>query len=76
MNLWNAPFKTPLKIIRINGLSSDVQLVLMQLGLDSEEEVQKLHSAPLGDPVSLKIGSQVFTLRSEICQQIEVGVAE
>lgn len=72
MNLWSAPFKTPLKILGMDSLSTDVRLILIQLGLDHDEVIQKLHAAPLGDPVSLKIGNQVFTLRSEVCKKIDV----
>lgn len=76
MNLWDAPFKRILKVNGIESVSDEVRLVLIQLGLDIGEQIEKIHKAPLGDPVSLKIGNQVFSLRSEICRQISVGVLE
>lgn len=72
VNLWDAPFGKPLRVKEISALNDEVRLVLNQLGLDRGEAVQKKHLAPLGDPVTLQIGSQLFTLRSEICRHIQV----
>lgn len=72
MNLWEAPFGQPLRVKEIAGLSEEVRLVLNQLGLDQGETVEKKHLAPLGDPVSLLIGSQLFSLRAEVCRHIQV----
>lgn len=74
MNLWEAPFGRPLRVKEITGLSEEVRLVLNQLGLDQGEAVEKKHLAPLGDPVSLLIGSQLFSLRAEVCRHIQVQV--
>lgn len=74
MNLWEAPFGRPLRVKNITGLSDEVRLVLNQLGLDQGETVEKKHVAPLGDPVSLLIGSQLFSLRAEVCRHIQVEV--
>ncbi len=46
--------------------------MLAQLGLDSGETVEKVHIAPLRDPVSLRIGEQLFTLRADMCRRIQV----
>lgn len=73
MNLWDAPFKISLEVKGFENITEEVRLVLVQLGLDSGEQVEKIHVAPLGDPVSLRIGNQVFTLRSDICKKIQVG---
>jgi Fe2+ transport system protein FeoA len=72
VNLWNAPFRKPLRVLSLSGFESEVQQVLLQLGLDSGETIEKIHAAPLRDPVSLKIGEHVFSLRSEVCRGIEV----
>jgi Fe2+ transport system protein FeoA len=75
VNLWEAPFRRPLRILDLSGLGKadcELRLVLTQLGIDKGEMIEKLHAAPLRDPVSLRIGEQVFTLRSEICRKIEV----
>ena len=72
MQLWDAPFHVPLRVARIRELDSDTCLVLTQLGLDPQELVEKVHVAPLGDPVMIRIGSQLFTLRREICEKIDV----
>lgn len=72
MTLWDAPFSRPLRIVDLSGLPEEARRVLSQLGLDDGEMVEKRHVAPLGDPISVLIGSQSFTLRSEICQKVGV----
>ncbi len=72
MTLWEAPFRKPLRILDLSGFGEEVRLVLAQLGLDPGEIVEKVHSAPLRDPIGLKIGEQFFTLRSDICRKILV----
>jgi Fe2+ transport system protein FeoA len=75
MNLWDAPFRCPLRVLDLSGLGTEnheASLVLTQLGVDIGETIEKLHSAPLKDPISILIGQQVFTLRSEICRRILV----
>lgn len=72
MNLWDAPFRTPLKIVSVDGLNEEVKLVLVQLGIEPGEPIEKIQVAPLGDPLSLRIGEQLFTLRRELCRKIQV----
>lgn len=72
VTLWTAPFKKPLRVLGLSGFAEDVRNVLVQLGVDTGETIEKVHAAPLKDPVSLRIGDQLFTLRSEVCRQIEV----
>jgi Fe2+ transport system protein FeoA len=75
VNLWEAPFRRPLRILDLAGFGAseeEVRLVLTQLGVDEGETIEKLHAAPLFDPVSLRIGEQVFTLRGEVCRKIRV----
>jgi Fe2+ transport system protein FeoA len=73
LTLWDAPFQKPVRILDFVGLEMEVRLVLQQLGIDLGETIEKVHSAPLGDPVGLRIGEQVFTLRSDLCRKILVG---
>ncbi len=75
MNLWDAPFRKILRVQDLNALEVDTQQVLTHLGLDAGEIVEKMHIAPLGDPVSLRIGQHLFTLRSEVCRKIQVEIA-
>lgn len=72
MTLWDAPFRRPLRVLELRGFGEEVRLVLLQLGIDSGETIEKVHSAPLGEPVSLRIGEQLFTLRRDVCRQILV----
>lgn len=75
MNLLQAPFRRALRVCAVPTLAEDVRLVLLQLGIDLGEQIEKVHTAPLGDPISVRIGHQLFTLRKEICRQIEVELA-
>ena len=75
MNLWDAPFRKPLRILDLSGFGPselEARLVLTQLGVDAGETIEKLHAAPLRDPVSLRIGQQVFSLRADVCRKIAV----
>lgn len=72
MTLWDAPFRQPLRVTDLQGFGHEISAVLAQLGLDPGETVEKVHIAPLRDPVSLRIGEQLFTLRADICRRILV----
>jgi Fe2+ transport system protein FeoA len=75
MTLWDAPFRRNLRILSLSGFGpgdDETRLVLTQLGIDAGETIEKIHDAPLRDPVSLMIGEQVFTLRKELCRKIDV----
>ncbi len=72
MNLWDAPFSTRLEVLSYSDLPDDARQVLSHLGLDIGETIEKVHKAPLGDPLSVRIGEQLFTLRSEVCRKIQV----
>lgn len=74
MNLWDAPFRKPLRVIALEAFGDETRLVLVQLGIDPGEVIEKIHSAPLNDPVSLRLGEHVFTLRQEACRKIQVEV--
>jgi len=76
VNLWDAPFRKPLRVLELSGFGDEVLLVLVQLGIDVGETIEKVHAAPLRDPVSLRIGDQLFTLRSEICRLVRVELAQ
>lgn len=72
VTLWDAPFQKALRVRNLEGLAPEIRLVLTQLGLDPGETVEKRHSAPLGDPITIRIGAQLFTLRKDICRRIQV----
>lgn len=73
MNLFDAPFQSRLFVKDLSGLAPEERQVLMQLGLDLGEEVEKVHIAPLGDPLGLRLGEQVFSLRISFCKKILVS---
>lgn len=72
MNLANAPFHRKLRITTVATECADTRLVLRQMGIAVGEIVEKLHVAPLGDPVTFRIGGQRFSLRGETCAEIAV----
>jgi Fe2+ transport system protein FeoA len=73
MNLLAAPFRTPLHIKSLSAeLDEDSGLVLAQLGIAPDEVIEKVQSAPLGDPISIKVGDQLFSLRRDTCAHIFV----
>jgi Fe2+ transport system protein FeoA len=79
VNLLEAPFRKRLRVVdlsAVGGVEDEVRLVLAQLGVDEGELLEKLHDAPLKDPISLRIGEQVFTLRAELCRKIQVEAAQ
>lgn len=74
--LSEAPFFTRLLVKRLSLQSIDAELVLEQLGIYEGAIISKLHTAPLGDPITLRIGSQSFALHKKICDQILVTIEE
>jgi Fe2+ transport system protein FeoA len=59
----------------LSNLAEEARLVLLQLGIEPGEALEKMHVAPLGDPFTVRIGEQLFTLRKEVCRLIDVEVA-
>ena len=72
MNLFEANFGTLLCIESLKNLSGDQSLILCQLGFCVGDVLEKVHAAPLGDPITVRIGEQLYSLRKEICEQIQV----
>lgn len=72
-SLLEAPFAKSLRIAEI-GADSDVVLVLRQLGIATELQVEKIHQAPLGDPITVRVGTHQFALRRDLCRLIHVEV--
>lgn len=71
MNLSEAPFGTPLRVVRVS-LDAERAFVLAQLGVAAGENLEKVHAAPLGDPLTLRLGEQLFALRKDLCAAVEV----
>ena len=71
LTLWTAPFSQKLKIQKVT-LSDESKRILLQMGMDVGDCVEKLHAAPLGEPVSILIGSQQFALRKDVCKNVYV----
>ncbi len=75
MTLLDAPFSRSLRVTSIR-LEEGASLILRQMGVSVGRLIEKVHEAPLGDPLAFRIGGQRFSLRKEICLGIEVVQAE
>ncbi|MCO5143194.1 MAG: ferrous iron transport protein A [Oligoflexia bacterium] len=68
-----APEGRRLEVIEIN-LPEDVKTMLSHLGLEVGEVIERTATMPLGDPIALHMGGQVFSLRKEVCEKMKVKV--
>lgn len=75
MTLLDAPFLQNLRVISIQ-IEEGASLVLRQMGISVGKSLEKVHAAPLGDPLAVRVGGQRFSLRKEICARIHVERAE
>ena len=66
INLFDAKFDCLLAVTAVQGLSDDSEIVLRQMGIFPERTIAKIHAAPLGDPVTIKIG-KIATSATPIC---------
>ena len=73
VSLWQAPSGVSLQVKEFGNLSEDARLVLQQLGLVPGENIEKLHIAPFGDPLAIRIDGHRYTLRKEVSEQILVS---
>lgn len=71
-NLEQAPFQEPLQVTGFTGLNAEEEIILQHLGISPSERIKKLRAAPLGDPISLRIGGTTISLRKEVCRKISV----
>ena len=71
MNLLEAEFGIPLRISDLS-LEMDQVVVLAQIGLAKNDLIEKIHQAPLRDPLTVRVGQNLFSLRREICRQVQV----
>ncbi len=72
MNLLEAPFLKNLRVLSLDRIPEESRIILEQMGIFFGEEIEKLHIAPLGDPVAVRIGEQAFSLRKNICENLLV----
>ena len=70
-NLLEAGFQKELRVHAIQS-SPEEKLILSQLGLFPGEKLCKLHTAPWGDPIAFRVGSNSLTLHKKLCSCILV----
>lgn len=65
---------TPGMVVRIDSVGeSDLKQRLMTMGLIPGTRVEVLNSAPLGDPIALRLRSYNLAMRRDDAAQIEVS---
>ena len=65
---------TPGMVVRIDSVGeSDLKQRLMTMGLIPGTRVEILNSAPLGDPIALRLRSYNLAMRRDDAAQIEVS---
>lgn len=71
ISLLQAPFHKELRILAVEA-NEDARLVLRQLGIHANQTFEKTHQAPLGEPITVRVGTHQFALRREVCRHILV----
>ncbi|MBZ4021764.1 hypothetical protein CKO11_04730 [Rhodobacter sp. TJ_12] len=69
--LCDAPPGTTCRILRLHGAGA-IRRRLLDLGLRPDRDVVVLRSAPLFDPLELRVGDSFIVLRRREAAQIEV----
>jgi len=59
-------------IIKSIGDIGELKNRLMELGVLCGEPVQVVRTAPMGDPIEIRVGDEYLALRDEDAQKIEV----
>lgn len=72
-SLDTLPIGTRGTICGFAPLPPDAFARLLELGFDEGVSVEKLHAAPLGDPVAVKVGSTTVALRRALARAILVA---
>lgn len=75
-SLAEAPKGRKLIFQTYDGLGEDEAVVLTQLGFHENAEIEKVHNAPLGDPVTIRIGEKMISLRKSYLKHMMVEWSE
>ncbi len=65
-------FKQKAKVTEVNSESSEVQCRLLTLGLYPGVHIEVLRQAPLGDPLQVRSGSTLLSIRRSEAMGIQV----
>lgn len=61
------------RVARVRGfadLQPDVADRLIEMGFDEGAEVERLHTAPLGDPIAIRVDGAVVAIRVAVAARI------
>lgn len=61
------------RVARVRGfgdLAPDVADRLIEMGFDEGAEVERLHTAPLGDPIAIRVDGAVVAIRVAVAARI------
>ena len=71
MSLAQAPVAKPVRIAGVrNGPSASYRL--MEMGLIAGAEVEVIGRAPLGDPLQVRVGDYMLSLRTSDAENIDI----
>ena len=60
------------RVVSLTGISVDIRKKLMAMGLLPNTTVTLVRSAPLGDPLQLKVREVNIAMRKKMAESIEV----
>jgi len=72
MDLSNLAINESAVVISVQGKSEEVQCRLLTLGLYPGVHVEVLRKAPLGDPIQVRSGTTLLSIRLQEAEGIEV----
>jgi len=75
-SLGELPFNQKAKVIRVQNENPEVQCRLLTLGLYPGVEVEILRHAPMGDPLQVRSGTTLLSIRKHEAGGIEVEIAK
>lgn len=54
-------------------VQSEISSILLEMGFYEGKEVEMLYKAPLGDPIAVRVGDYVLSMRKNEAMLIEVA---
>lgn len=72
LSLSKLPFKQLAQVSQVNSENSEVQCRLLTLGIYPGVRIEVLRKAPLGDPLQVRSGTTLMSIRLHEAEGIEV----
>jgi ferrous iron transport protein A len=72
-SLDSLPTGTPARVTGFADLPAELFARLLELGFDEGVTVEKLHAAPFGDPLAVRVGAATVAVRRAVASAIRVA---